>query len=68
MIELTTNHSKASDFIKAYINHYSNEILVNKVKTLYNISEEDIQELIHCEELSLQQFLDTNQENWTSDF
>ena len=62
-MEITTNHSKASEFIKAFITSYSNEVLVNKVKTLYELSEEDIQELINNESQTLDIFLDTKNES-----
>jgi hypothetical protein len=51
------NYPRPSDFIKAYLNMYSNDVLVNKVKWLYNITEEEIQELINQESLSLDIFL-----------
>ena len=51
------NYPRPSDFIKAYLNMYSNDVLVNKVKYLYNITEEEIQELINQESLSLDIFL-----------
>jgi len=57
-MEITTNHSKASEFIKAFITSYSNEVLVDKVKTLYQLSEEDIQQLINNELQTLDIFLD----------
>jgi len=57
-METTTNHLKASEFIKAFITSYSNEVLVDKVKTLYKLSEEDIQELINNESQTLDIFLD----------
>jgi hypothetical protein len=55
-MRILTNHLKAINFIKAYIHSYSNEILVNKIKFLYNLSEEVIQRLIEDESLSLQKF------------
>lgn len=54
---MTITYSKPSDFIKAYINSYTNEALVEKVKMLYVIEEEEIQKLIEEEALSLDIFL-----------
>jgi len=48
---------KPNDFVKAYINSYSNDILVQKLILLYAISEEEAQQIIVNESIALDHFL-----------